>query len=265
MIASCRENFIQTDPSNFDVAETGSTSSPLLSTPTQVTMTQAPLTPTSTGTTPENKSSLDNFPLAEGNTWIYSYSHYTQSVDDPKEILTATYILTETVTSNVWEPPYTFVKIEKDAHLVSDEPLPSPGLNLPLWDQWYIIQDSLVYEQQIEPVAGSFNPYDSRLAFDFPLSVGNNWCPITSDPDESDDPEVLFCEANGMHTVVEHRTYDTPAGSFENCYYFVEFYNSGSVHRWFCTGVGVVNTFYHHSGTRFGFEQTLMDYSLKSP
>ncbi len=204
-----------------------------------------------------------DFPLTAGTTWVYAYNPYDASPEDPMEIVTATYIMTETVVSAEEYPPYTFVEIQRDYQLTSDEAL--ENYNLPQLTYWYVISGTQVFEEYVDPAIENFSPYESRLAYDLPLEMGKNWCPIVYDPSNPDNPEVINCEVAGMRTVVEQGPYESPAGEFDDCFWFVESYNSGGVHRWFCNGIGVVAAKYDHSGTRFGFDQVLIDFALIPP
>ncbi len=66
---------------------------------------------------------------------------------------------------------------------------------------------------------------------------------------------------NGLRTVESRTSYTTPIGTFDDCYEISEEFNSGGVREWFCNGIGTVARKYDHSGTRFGFQDTLIRYS----
>jgi hypothetical protein len=44
------------------------------------------------------------------------------------------------------------------------------------------------------------------------------------------------------------------------CFEILTFYNSGSPQSWFCLGIGVIESQYHHAGTPFGYAAVLLDY-----
>ncbi|MEJ5310189.1 MAG: hypothetical protein WHX52_10475 [Anaerolineae bacterium] len=221
-----------------------------------------------TGKSPVVQSSADalmlpEFPLSPGTTWVYTYIPYEPLESNPKQIVTATYVLTETVVETVAEAPYLFVRMRRDASLASSTPL--TDATLPAGEFWYVISGTLVFEEFQVPDAKTFDPVASRLDYAFPLADGKQWCPWQIDPKNPDKPEVVYCEANGLRTAVAIGAYETPAGSFTECYQISEAFLSGGVIRQFCNGVGVVAARYDHGGTRFGFEQTLVSYTVPVP
>ena len=171
--------------------------------------------------------------------------------------------MTETVVETEMLPPYSAVKIRRDTSLLSSTPLTLT--NLPAEELWYVISGTLVFEQSQLLELAAFDPDYARLAYDLPLAVGKQWCPIRLDLKNPDNPEDIHCEANGMRTVTERMSYRTPLGEFEDCYKITENYLSGGITRWFCNGIGVVAAKYDHCGTRFGFQQELIKYSPSSP
>lgn len=206
---------------------------------------------------------LPEFPMATGTTWVYTYIPYEPLESNPRQIVTATYVLTETVVETVAAAPYLFVRVRQDATLVSATPL--KDRTAPTGDFWYVISGTLVFEEFRAPDVTAFDPVASRLDYDFPLTDGKQWCPWQIDPKNPDKPEVLYCEANGLRTAVAIGAYETPAGSFTDCYQISEAFLSGGVIRQFCNGIGVVAARYDHGGTRFGFEQTLVSYTVSLP
>ncbi|MEA3397050.1 MAG: hypothetical protein U9R05_06275 [Chloroflexota bacterium] len=210
-----------------------------------------------------SKSGLDEFPMAVGTMWVYSYIPYAPLSSDLTQIITATYLMTETVVETEVLPSYSAMKIRRDTSLISSTPLTLT--NLPAEEFWYVISGTLVFEQGQLPELAAFDPDYSRLAYDLPLVVGKQWCPIRLDLKNPDNPGDVHCEANGMRTVIERMSYRTPLGEFEDCYEIIETYLSGGITRWFCNGVGVVAAKYDHAGTRFGFQQELIKYSPSSP
>jgi hypothetical protein len=69
----------------------------------------------------------------------------------------------------------------------------------------------------------------------------------------------------GRREVTGYGRYEGPAGSFENCYDLTDVYNGGNILQTVCDGVGIVHMKFDHSGTRFGFEQTLVSFSTGRP
>jgi hypothetical protein len=171
--------------------------------------------------------------------------------------------MTETVVETAIEVPYLFVRVQRDINLVSSTSL--RYVTLPSDEFWYVISGTLVFEETQSPDFAAFDPVASHLAYAFPLADGKQWCPFQYDPKNPDKPEVLYCQANGLRTVITTDAYETPTGSVTDCYDISEAFLSGGVIRRFCNGIGVVAARYDHAGTRFGFEQTLVAYTLPSP
>lgn len=201
---------------------------------------------------------LSEFPMAPGTTWVYTYTPYEPRPSDPTQIVTATYRMTETVVETETNPPFLFVRIQRETRLVSATPL--TGTTLPGDAFGYVISGTQVYQENRAVDPPAFDPDYSHLAYKFPLVDGKQWCPLQLDLKNPDDPTAVHCEANGLKTVTALDAYQTPAGRFTECYEITEAYLSGGVTRWFCNGVGVVAAKYDHGGTRFGFEKTLLKY-----
>lgn len=201
---------------------------------------------------------LPDFPLAPGTMWVYAYTPYEPRASDPTQIVTATYRMTETVVETEINPPYLFVKIQRETRLATATSL--TGTTLPGDAFGYVISGTQVYQENraVDPL--TFDPDHAHLAYMFPLEDGKQWCPIRVDLKNPDDPTDVHCEANGLKTVTAVDAYQTPAGRFTDCYEITEAYLSGGVTRWFCNGVGVVAVKYDHGGTRFGFEKMLLKY-----
>ena len=215
------------------------------------------------------QSAVDNqlaeFPLRIGTTWVYSYVPYDPLPSDPTQIMTATYILTETVTAIKSMPPYLIAQVERARETVSEPTNWTEIVSNEPMKFWYVISGTLVFEQFGEEPNSMNFPDFSVLAYDLPLQVGKQWCPIRLEVKNRDNPRDIYCEANGIRTVIDNISYETPIGKFENCYQITEAINSGGVTRWFCNGIGVVAASYDHGGTRFGLRQVLINYSTGLP
>ncbi len=98
-------------------------------------------------------------------------------------------------------------------------------------------------------------PTARLVLYDFPLATDKSWCPHDPLPDN-----VPSCRSNGLRTVQRQLSHATPAGTFGDCYEISEEYTSGGVWEWFCDGIGTVERKYDHSGTRFGFQYTLIGF-----
>jgi hypothetical protein len=216
---------------------------------------------------PSEESSPPDFPLTQGTTWVYTYIPYEPRPSDPTQIITAAYIITETVVETETSEPYLFARVQRDTKLTSAVPLTLT--NLPTGEFWYVISGTQVFKENQATDPTTFDPVYSQLVYDFPLKEGKTWCPIQVDLKNPDHPEEVHCEANGLRTVAKRAPYQTPAGNFADCYQITEAYLSGGVIRWFCyvetRGIGVAAAHYDHAGTRYGFEKTLISYTSPSP
>ncbi len=129
-------------------------------------------------------------------------------------------------------------------------------------ESWSLIIGNRVFSSPEEPRSPDPPEVDVKgahlhaVTYDLPLVEGRSWCPF--DPPPSYNSQ---CLSMGRLTVAKRESYTTPVAIFEECYEITEEYNSGGVTEWFCNGLGVVARKYDHSGTRFGFEDTLISYS----
>ena len=214
--------------------------------------------PSQTPASSDSSEALAEFPLAKGTTWAYAYVSYEPTTADPTQVMTATYLFTETVVDTQVTPPYFVAQVQREERLIQAPPdWPQTESSRP-HEYWYIVKDRQVYESFQKPA--SIIPTDTlTLAYDFPLALGRSWCPLKYMEGE----KVQDCTAK--RTVVSQESYETPAGKFDNCYEITEDVNSGGVTQWFCKSIGVVAQKYDHGGTRFGFQQTLVSYSKGSP
>ncbi|MCL5952424.1 MAG: hypothetical protein M1132_12020 [Chloroflexi bacterium] len=199
-------------------------------------------------------TALSGFPFPVGTTWVYSHSEYQQVIGDPTQTITATRIYTETVLRIEGSAPSLSFVQERTVSQVSAPPD---------WESWTVLNPGL-YQYRMEgnkilEVHSSQGQQD-LLLYDMPLAVGKSWCPLLVLPDN-----LPSCHMNGLRTVQDQARYTTPVGTFDDCYEIAEEYNSGGVHEWFCDGVGTVARKYDHSGTRFGYEDTLLRFTVGSP
>jgi WD40 repeat protein/Leucine-rich repeat (LRR) protein len=201
-------------------------------------------------------------PLSLGNTWVYSATYYDTYI---AERITATYRITETVADIQTRAPYYAAQVVRDSTLTGlsdnlagvdweEHYLAGPGGSTSFW---YVISGTkLVYEQN-ELDWAKIEAAEATLAYIFPLSAGLQWYP---------DPEQRRAYPNfevgpGTRTVVEGPVErQTPAGTYQPCFEIVTFYNGGSPRSWFCPGVGVIESQYHHAGTPFGHTSVLLGY-----
>lgn len=215
--------------------------------------TAAPLSvsrPTTTLSLLVVKNALGGFPFPPGTTWVYSEVEYQQVVGDPTATITATRLITETVTPIDGIAPSVSFRIKRDASVVSAPSDWDDAMSNGVSDSVYRIEGN-----QIFSIFGESSQMRT-LVYDFPFIVGKSWCPEQPLPDD-----LPSCHENGLRQVENRTSYAALVGTFDECYDISEEYNSGGVREWFCNGIGVVAREFDHSGTREGFEDKLINYS----
>lgn len=180
------------------------------------------ITPSITLTVSGNSSSVSDFPLTLGNTWIYSSTRY-EGYEGP-HLMTATYIITERVVETQASPPYFVAKIHREEKLLTAS---AQWGGSEEWgqDYWRIISGTHVYRQGLKLDLSDQESF--QLEYTFPLSTTKSWCPAKKIPEED-------CIASGKRTVIKAATRSVPAGDFETCYEIVEDFTTGTYNHWFC-------------------------------
>ncbi|MCI0549731.1 MAG: hypothetical protein L0287_02120 [Anaerolineae bacterium] len=208
-------------------------------------------------------SRLPEFPLYKGTTWVYSYESYDPSPSDPREIIKATYQLTETIVDVESISTYLVADVKREYGLIKADNGWTGDLSSQPNEFWYVVNDNQVFQSN-QPLDGDSIKLD-ELTFDyeFPLSVNKSWCLLPHNPQDSQ--EITGCDFIGKREVTKQGHYETPAGSFNDCYDMIDYFNGGDIFQKFCNGVGIVYMKFDHAETRFGFEQTLIDYSVGVP
>jgi hypothetical protein len=206
------------------------------------------------------------FPLEKGTTWVYSYEAYEQSVVDSNQIVKAIYQLTETILETETVSPYFIANVKKEYQLIYADSawVGDIALNQPR-ESWYILNEYGLFESHQPVDRNNIRTDELAFVYDFPLSMSKSWCSLQLDRKNPNQKEGTGCEFVGKRMVTNAGTYQTPAGEFDACYELTDYYNSGNVIQWFCEGIGIVFMKYDHAGTRFGFEQTLLSYSIGAP
>jgi len=202
-------------------------------------------------------STVADFPLTQGMTWTYSHIEYQPTQADPFKIIQAESTYTDTVVDTQTAGSFFIAHVKRTVRLVKADPgwISAGEVGVPEW--WYVVEGSKVYEIRRQPDVDNIQADYMILDLDFPLSVGKSWCANTG---------VLkggtggSCASNVSVDRLEQ--VDTPAGEFDGCYQVTLWSNGGNVYQEFCPGVGFVSEKFDHSGTRFGFEQRLTDFSL---
>jgi hypothetical protein len=111
---------------------------------------------------------------------------------------------------------------------------------------WYIRDGQKLFQSNLPLDINNIKTDRLILDYQFPLSLKSNWCLISEDLKSATPQDNAGCD-------------------FENCYDLVDYYNGGNIFHKFCSGVGIVFMKFDHSGSRFGFEQTLTSYTKGTP
>ena len=198
-----------------------------------------------------------DFPLEKGTTWVYTYEAYDPSPSDPEQVIHATYQLTDTVIDAETTSNYLVAHVKRDWKLLTADPDWTWDMSSQPREFWYVRDGQRVYQSNMPIDTSNIKPDELILAYEFPLSLKSGWCLL---PDARKDSRgTAGCDFVGRRQVTGKGSYDTPVGSFENCYDIVDIYNGGNILQKFCDGAGSVFMKFDHAGTKFGFEQTLTD------
>ncbi len=214
-------------------------------------------------------ASTDVFPVFPGTSWTYTFRGYTQSPSGPNLILRATLEIRETVSDVESYPPFVIVHILGNrSRVMADLGWQDfDSFTLGDYEYFYILQDGNVYRSPVYPDPDNIQTTGMIQEFQFPMAVGAEWCPSKLDKGYLTPPAEtpVPCAFTGNRIVEQEGTYQASAGRFEHCYQMRDLVNSGGLIQWFCDGVGVVAEKYDHIGSRFGFTQDLIAFTLGSP
>ena len=203
------------------------------------------------------------FPLEEGTTWVYSYEAYDISLSDPTQIIKANYQLTDTIVKTETVSNYAVAHVRRKRELIKADAGWTQDVSNQLNEFWYVRNDQQLFQSNFPLDTNNIKLEELILDYEFPLSLSKSWCLFS---DNSNDPkEIASCDFVGKREVTDQGSYETPAGNFDNCYDLIDYYNGGNILHKFCDGIGIVFMKFDHSGTRFGFEQTLISYSQGTP
>lgn len=204
-----------------------------------------------------NNNPIPDFPLHKGYTKVYSSTQYDTYISGEygtdsfsTELITATYLITESVVETRTYNSYYMARINQEIKAITS----TVNLNNPRYDNhlysgdpstsfWYIVDGNFVFYQselQLDDITSSY-----YLAYIFPLADLPSWQPM---------PEL----PNLSRFVQDADNQCVPAGCFENCFHVVTNFLSGPEEWWFCNEVGNVREKHDHRGTPFGFETVLM-------
>ena len=229
---------------------------------------------------------VPEFPLVPGQTCVYSSTKYTTlrtegriSKEDREDyyyiedefglkLITATFKITETVTSTAVQDDYFVAALSSEQAFYSatidlDELATYGDINN-YWGPvnstetfWYVISGTQLFRQEVLDLTAV---EDSFLEYIFPLSDFSSWYP---DPRQR---QADLINASGLRTIDAVTGFiktSVPAGDFEECVRVFTVFLSGPVFQYFCTGIGYVSEKHDHNGTRFGFETLLIDFFIK--
>lgn len=212
---------------------------------------------------PQKTIEASGFPLEKGTTWVYSYQAYNPSPSDPEQTVKATYELTQTIVEREAVSDYVIAHVKRDRQLVNADPDWTQELSSQPNDFWYVLKDQQLFQSNFPVDSANINPDQLILDYQFPLAGKESWCLM---PDSRNNQKGLKgCDFVGKREVTGYGAYESPAGTFENCYDLMDIYNGGNILQKVCDGVGIVFMKFDHSGTRFGFEQTLTGFSKGTP
>ena len=207
-----------------------------------------------------------DFPLALGNTWVYSGTFYQGS--NPTTVLTATYVVTESVVDILHSDlgDYTIIQIARYEKLIS---CPTEWQTWPdnwcersaIYDPeyyWYVIDGDTLYQQKLLASYRLFERGSQELLF--PLAEGTQWYLDHTMAQAHPDYDV-----NSMlRKVISEGPCTVPAGDFERCFQMMTVVGGNTSVLDYCPEVGFVERSDIHSGTPFGTHEVLMAYTFPS-
>jgi hypothetical protein len=200
-----------------------------------------------------------DMPLALGNTWVYQHTRYAGF--NPSEVMTATRRITETVVGLSTADAYVIATIRREQ---SEEVLVSADVDAlkvhpaSSHHYWLVMDGTHVYRQESEPDVSRIEE-TGELILVLPLQVGEKWY-------LNQEMAALYPEmtVDSMLQKVQHKqSIDVPAGYFEGCFFMQEVIGGSIFARMFCPGIGWVDQRSDHSGTPFGWQETLIHCSIQ--
>ena len=221
-----------------------------------------PALPPPAALTGELASYLKVFPLVTGAQWTYIDTEYDPAPNDPTQIIQAVFEITDTVVDmKATGPSYVAHVQRKVVKMTADPDWSDQNHNPPAaGDLWYTVQAGQVFSKNL-------NYAGLTLEFQLPLAVGAQWCPnsLTKGYLDPATPTEAPCASGiGLRIVRSEGPFQSPAGSFANCFLLDDVYNTGDTLQTFCEGVGVVEIKFDHPGTRFGFSWVLQSFKAAS-
>jgi hypothetical protein len=207
---------------------------------------------------------VSGFPLENGTTWVYSYEAYDTSPSDPQQIVKATYQLTETIVETQTVSTNFVAHVKRERKLINAD-TDWVDLSSQPNEFWYVKNAQKLFQSNLPLDINNIKTDQLILDYEFPLSLESSWCLLPDSRNSTAPKDNAGCDFVGKRAVTDQGRYETPAGSFENCYGLMDAYNGGNIFQKLCDGVGIVFMKFDHAGSRFGFEQTLVNYSKGTP
>lgn len=214
---------------------------------------------------PQKTFEVSGFPLEKGTTWVYSYEAYDTSPSDPQKIIRATYQLTETIVETQAISENFVAHVKRDRKLIKADTDWMQDYASEQNEFWYVRNGQKLFQSNLPLDTSNIKTDELILDYEFPLSLRNSWCLFSPGSKGSTPPDNTGCDFVGKRAVTDQGRYETPAGNFDNCYDLVDYFNGGNIFQKLCDGVGIVFMKFDHSGSRFGFEQTLTSFTKSIP
>ena len=201
--------------------------------------------------TPSPEPSSIPFPITLASTWIYDYRAYTEGQQ-------AAWVVTETILDVQRQNDMLIATVQRDIRLVEGQET-GEILTAPRPETfWYILRGGELYRQFDHLDLTNFFT-NTNLELFFPVETVPCWyIGETLGPAQKGE--------SGCRMVDTYQpTYQTPAGTFDNCLELITPYLSGVQLDVFCPHLGFVAGKYDHLGSSFGYEFKLIGYSLPEP
>jgi hypothetical protein len=193
------------------------------------------------------------FPLQVANSWVYDYQGYSGDTKAGWQVI-------DTMLEERQQNGLLAIKVERSVTLTSGTP-GKDFINPPqAADFWYVLDGTHIYRQD----ELDWSKMDgSWLELTWPFPQQGCWYP---DPTQRSTQAASIgqpgCRSAGDATAPV--AIQTPSGLINGCYHLDTPYNDGPVRLDFCEQVGIVGGEFKHNGNPYGYEYTLLAYSLQN-
>ena len=246
---------------NRPTTSTNSFRSPLPTTTPlpQPTSTPTPISPSPAPTPTLAINPLPEFPLAVGNTWVYSATYTgfrfnratTPAIAEP---LTATYIITDQIVATKTYGSLFGAEIRRISSLVEGTPFnefhnfnyDKEFENPELKTYTYVISGTQIYQHEdlsflTETKQKAAQAYRYPLIYEFPLMDGTAFHCWYSWSNENQDCHNVVKGCDYYYYVKEQSVFlKLPAGNFKGCYTISIASCEDENSKWFCPNIGIV-------------------------